>query len=104
LQKLAPLQQNILSMCIREAGTNIVKHSKANQCWITVAKHQGNLVIKVKDNGIGFNCTAGKGSGLDGMRERLALVEGRMDIEGHEGTELKLTIPIIVKAAEEAYE
>lgn len=103
LMKLAPLQQNILSMCLREAGTNIVKHSKAKECWISVENNHRNVIVTVKDNGVGFNGSAGKGSGLDGMRERLALVEGRMDIDGQDGTELKLTIPIIVKAAEEAY-
>ncbi|MFC4411729.1 sensor histidine kinase [Chungangia koreensis] len=100
--KLPHLQQNIISMCLREAGTNIVKHSKANMCRISFRNQHGNMLITVKDDGVGFNASAGKGSGLDGMRERLALVEGNMNIDGQHGTELTLTIPIIVKA-EEAY-
>jgi len=103
LVTLPPLQQNIVSMCLREAGTNIVKHSKANTCHISLRKQSGNVLITVKDNGVGFQGSAGKGSGLDGMRERLALIEGRVEIMGQDGTELKLTIPIIVKAAEEAF-
>ena len=41
-------------MCLREAVTNVVKHSKATRCAVSVLESQGELILKVEDNGIGL--------------------------------------------------
>ena len=51
---LSPIEQNILGMCLREAVTNVVKHSKATRCIVSVLESQGELILTVEDNGIGL--------------------------------------------------
>lgn len=97
LPELPPLQQNILGMCLREAVTNIVKHSGAKNCYITFGHNGGNFTISVKDDGSGIIENRYEGNGLSGMRERLALIEGNLTIESGTGTTATMIVPIIIK-------
>lgn len=108
LEGVPDLTQNILSLCIKEAVTNIVKHSRADKCSIRVAKTTGDVRITVKDNGIGLQHQAGDsgelrggGNGMKGMAERLSLIDGFLSLNSDEGqgTTLIVTIPLIVKEA-----
>ncbi|MEH7443780.1 sensor histidine kinase [Bacillus sp. JJ1122] len=93
------LSENILSMCLKEAVTNVVKHSKATVCSIMINQTEKELIAEVRDNGNGkitdedFN----KGSGLLGMRERLEFVNGTLDIFSDDGTTLFIKIPKVLK-------
>lgn len=93
------LSENILSMCLKEAVTNVVKHSKATVCSITINQTEKELIAEVSDDGVGkitdedFN----KGSGLLGMRERLEFVNGTLEIFSDEGTTLFIKIPKVLK-------
>lgn len=95
--ELPPLQQNILGMCLREAVTNIVKHSEAKNCFIIFGYNGGNFTISVKDDGNGIIDDIYEGNGLSGMRERLALIEGKLMIESETGTTVTMIVPIIIK-------
>ncbi|MEK3889552.1 sensor histidine kinase [Bacillus sp. FSL K6-3431] len=95
------LQQNILGMCLREATTNIVKHSAAENCLITFYKTRGNYTIEIKDDGIGLIGKESIGNGLKGMKERLALIEGDLTIHTKEGTVLTMAMPVIMKQEKE---
>ncbi|MFJ7933394.1 histidine kinase [Sporosarcina sp. NPDC096371] len=97
LLDLPPLQQNIVGMCLREVATNIVKHSQAQNCFVTFRNTRGNFSISVQDDGIGVAENTYEGNGLSGMRERLALVEGKLTIESGTGTIVTVTVPVIVK-------
>lgn len=97
LPELSPLQQNIVGMCLREAATNIVKHSQAQNCFVTIVDGGGNFTIAIQDDGVGVFEENYEGNGLSGMRERLALVEGKLTIESGRGTTVELAVPIIVK-------
>ncbi|MGN7388666.1 sensor histidine kinase [Sporosarcina sp. SAFN-015] len=99
--ELSPLQQNIAGMCLREASTNIVKHSKATQCSVTVQQDSHGFSIRIHDNGTGIG-NRPWGNGLKGMSERLSLVEGEMKVESVTGTVIEFSIPIVVKAKEGA--
>lgn len=95
LPELPLLQQNIIGMCLREAATNIVKHSQAQNCFVTFGNTRGDFSIVVKDDGVGeVRC---EGNGLSGMRERLALIEGKLSIESVMGTIVTIAVPVIVK-------
>ncbi|MCJ8008413.1 histidine kinase [Lederbergia wuyishanensis] len=94
------LQQNIIGMCLKEAATNIVKHSQAKNCTLSIIEKEGFLSIAVKDDGIGLLGQHQSGNGLKGMNERLALIDGTLNISSNKGTELMITVPIIVKQAE----
>lgn len=98
---LSPLEQNIVGMCLREAVTNVVKHSKATECTITLFEEQGKLIVQVKDNGIGLQKNH-DGNGILGMRERLALIDGMLNLHDvHNGTMLTIYVPIVIRAGKE---
>ena len=97
--ELSTLQQNIAGMCLREASTNIVKHSKATQCSVLVQQDSHGLTIQIHDNGTGI-ADRPWGNGLKGMSERLSLIEGEMKVESEMGTVITISIPIVVKTKE----
>ncbi len=74
------LIENVLSMCLREAVTNVVKHSEASHCTISIIEKQDSFQLEVTDNGVGTNQTIAFGNGLKGMRERLEFVEGKIKL------------------------
>ncbi len=84
-------EERALALGLREAVTNVVRHSRATECRVTV-EHIGNVVrLTVADNGIGGPVT--EGAGLSGMRTRVAAVGGRVDLERGAGRRLALTVP-----------
>ncbi|GEN84924.1 sensor histidine kinase YvfT [Sporosarcina luteola] len=97
--ELSPLQQNIAGLCLREASTNIVKHSKASKCSVTVDQNSSGLTICIQDDGIGM-ANRQWGNGLKGMAERLSLIEGDMKVKTEMGTAITISIPIVVKTKE----
>lgn len=94
--------ENILSMCLKEAVTNVVKHSEATYCHITIEQSRDQICIKVQDNGIGIieDEDLSKGSGLLGIRERLDFVNGTLEIESNNGTTIIMKVPSVVKQAD----
>ncbi|WP_342540604.1 sensor histidine kinase [Heyndrickxia sp. FSL K6-6286] len=101
LSNIPPLTQNIISMCLKEAVTNVVKHSKAKNCSITIQSTTDSLRFIVKDDGIGLNNKNENGNGLKGMEERLSLIDGILLLSHQKGTSLELQIPIIKKLEKE---
>ncbi|WP_379966852.1 sensor histidine kinase [Ectobacillus sp. sgz5001026] len=96
------LTENILSMCLKEAVTNVVKHSKAKNCYISLVQTSNETIIKVRDDGITLvksDCF-NRGSGLTGMRERLEFVNGSLEIVAEKGTILIIKVPNVVKISE----
>ena len=83
---------------IQETINNIIKHSKANSVEVAVSKTDGNIVINIKDDGIGFDIkkVASKGFGLQNMSKRVNLLIGTLDIESEidKGTNVTINIPI----------
>lgn len=97
---------HIMSLCLREAITNVVKHSEASKCHVSFDQTEGEWRLSVKDNGIGgallTRSQAGEKNGLKGMVERLALVDGTMKITAEEGTLLTVRVPIIITNRKES--
>ncbi|WNR45378.1 sensor histidine kinase [Paenibacillus roseipurpureus] len=89
------INENVLSMCLKESITNIIKHSSATRCSITIEPSLSDLVIKVGDNGIGMTkeCLVLLGNGLRGMKERLEFVNGCMEIISDNGTTIVIKVP-----------
>ena len=72
---------------VQEALTNAVKHARASRVQVRVSEQAGAIDVVVHDDGEGFDPHASvAGFGLLGMRERLALVRGTLDIESQPGT------------------
>ncbi|MBP2239807.1 two-component system sensor histidine kinase DesK [Cytobacillus eiseniae] len=91
--------ENLLSMCMKEAITNVVKHSHATECQISFEQTKNELCIQVKDNGIGFSDEYyfSKGSGLLGIKERLDFVNGSLEVKTENGTIIMMKVPNVVK-------
>lgn len=94
------LNENVLSMCLKEAVTNVVKHSQATACSIVFTPSPTEMSIHVKDNGQGMpagDAVYSRGNGLRGMRERLEFVNGSMEIGSDHGTVITFRVPAIFK-------
>jgi two-component system sensor histidine kinase DesK len=91
--------ENVLSMCLKEAVTNVVKHSQASSCNVLIEQSPNELLIKVHDNGIGISekIDSFTGHGLRGMRERLEFVNGSLEIESSNGTILTIRVPNVIQ-------
>lgn len=97
--KIPPIVENVLSMCLKEAVTNVVKHSYGSICQLSFKQSEDAFIICVKDDGIGIPGAGYNlpGNGLGGIRERLEFVNGSLAIEAGEGTMLTIRVPVILK-------
>jgi two-component system sensor histidine kinase DesK len=99
---LSPIEQNIVGMCLREAVTNVVKHSKASRCTVSVLESQGELILTVEDNGIGLEDQNHDGNGIRGMKERIALIDGFVELNTiHPGTLLTVKVPVVIRTGKD---
>lgn len=103
LQNTSILAENVLSMCLKEATTNIVKHSNASLCKVIVQESSEETSIIIEDNGTGFNQQSISHSthGISGMMERLEFMNGRLSIDSKNGTKVNISIPQVISQAEE---
>jgi len=107
LEGISDLAHNILSLCLREAVTNVVKHSQASQCRIDIESLDNEWRLLVADNGIGLKgnddgASSTDSNGLKGMAERLSLIGGTVEaVSDPQGTKLSIRVPIIIKNRKE---
>jgi signal transduction histidine kinase len=83
---------------VQESLTNVVKHARARRVSILLARKGGTVKAVVEDDGQGFDTVeqTGEGYGLVGMRERLALLGGRLEVESGRdgGTTIAAEVPV----------
>jgi signal transduction histidine kinase len=79
---------------VAEALTNVAKYSEASYATVHVDRDNGRVVVEVADDGIG-GADPGRGSGLRGLADRIAVLEGRLEVESEkgEGTTVRASIP-----------
>jgi signal transduction histidine kinase len=79
---------------VAEALTNVVKYAQASNVAIAVRQVNGEVLVDVSDDGVG-GVDVGAGSGLRGLQDRLAAVDGEMAIDSPPGagTRLRARIP-----------
>jgi len=79
-----------------EGLTNAVKHARADQVVLRVARRDSVVVVSVADDGVG-GATAGGGSGLTGLSDRVAAHGGQFRIESvrGSGTILRAELPCV---------
>jgi signal transduction histidine kinase len=84
----------VLLRCAQEGLANVRKHSGASAAALTLVASDSGITLRVADNGSGFDpAQPSSGYGLSGMRERLALVSGSLEVaSGPEGTTLTVTL------------
>jgi signal transduction histidine kinase len=90
--------ETTLYRIVQEALTNVVKHAGARQVSILLVRRGGNVTAVIEDDGRGFDAETvhEDGLGLLGMRERVALLEGRLLVESapESGTTLVAEVPL----------
>jgi signal transduction histidine kinase len=69
---------------VAEALTNVAKHSRARHAWVNVSQRDSELVVEIRDDGVGGATVAPRG-GLSGLRDRVTAVDGRFRIASPEG-------------------
>ena len=89
--QLAPAEETVLSLIVREAVTNIVRHAQASHCRLEFAENSGGTALVVEDDGRGG--IQQEGNGLRGMRERVESLGGRFRIDSAQGTRLFIEFP-----------
>jgi two-component system sensor histidine kinase DesK len=84
---------DLCALVLREAVTNIVRHSGARRCDVEMRRDDGMVRLTIRDDGRGGSLR--EGHGLRGMRERLAMLDGSLHIESsRKGTTLTAVIPL----------
>ena len=80
---------------VAEALTNVVKYAKASEARVTVERLNGHAVVEVADDGVG-GADPGRGSGLRGLADRVAALDGRLELRSPDGagTVLRAEIPV----------
>ena len=98
--RLSPLSQLQILQMAQEALSNVNKHAKATEVWVSLVMVGKKLELMVKDNGLGTQLSEpaedGVGHyGLDILRERAESLGGTLSIAGApgEGTEVRVTVP-----------
>lgn len=91
---LPPHVETAVYFVVAEALTNIAKHSAAKSASVVVVAHDGVVEVRVADDGIG-GAHPSKGLGLSGLRQRLAAVDGTLEVTSPEwnGTTVVARIP-----------
>lgn len=97
--------QSALAWVVREATTNVLRHGEPTRCTIALAVSDGAAVLTVENDGVQSGSRGGggggglsQGSGLAGLRERLAALGGTLDAGGAAGGCFRLTATVPVPA------
>jgi signal transduction histidine kinase len=89
--------ETALYRIVQESLTNVVKHARARRVSISLTRMEGSVKAVIEDDGQGFDPAAPDGGhGLIGMRERLALLGGRLQVESGPdgGTTIAAEVPV----------
>jgi len=93
--RLAGETETTLYRIVQESLTNIVKHADANTVSIILVRRRNLVSVLIEDDGRGFTPDERDGGlGLVGMRERVALIGGRLTIESSEGAGTTLAVEV----------
>jgi PAS domain S-box-containing protein len=91
---------------IQEAVTNVFRHSGARHVWITLTQQEGEVIVKVRDDGKGVIDgvaelrSGAPGVGIRGMSERAKELGGRLSVANAlPGTLLEVTIPLLTSVS-----
>jgi PAS domain S-box-containing protein len=103
--RLPSILENALYRIVQEALTNACKHGKSKKVTVAMTQEGQDVRLEVRDWGVGFNPgSVGKGHfGLEGIRQRVRLLGGRLTIDSTpgSGTRIQVVVPIVETQNEE---
>ena len=88
---LEPTHDCVLAMTLREAITNVIRHSDAKRCHVSLSTSDAAVELEIVDDGRGGRFV--EGSGLSGMRERLISNGGALHIDSSDGMKVTASLP-----------
>jgi signal transduction histidine kinase len=93
--------ETTLYRVIQEALSNVARHAQVKEAWVRIWESQNDLYFQVEDTGIGFvfnNSQYQKSFGLLGMRERVELCNGSLEIDSQpgQGTRVTAWVPLSI--------
>lgn len=95
--RLTPAAELTAYRLVQEAITNVSKHARARQVWLTLGMQGGQVVLGVRDDGVGYDTAAPLRSayGLVGMRYRVEAEHGTLAVDAApgRGTSIRVTLP-----------
>jgi PAS domain S-box-containing protein len=94
-ERFASAVESATYFTVCEALTNVAKYAYATHAWVTVRCRDGRLEVEIGDDGIGGVDPRG-GSGLQGLRDRIAAVDGTLEISSppRRGTVVRAVLPV----------
>jgi signal transduction histidine kinase len=94
-EKAAPAVEAAAYYVVAEALTNVAKYARASSATVRVARRDGALTVSVTDDGVG-GADPERGSGLRGLADRLAALDGSLAVESPNGagTRVRAEIPL----------
>jgi len=92
-----PAIETIAYFCAAELLANAVKHSLASRITLRAAGHAATLQLSVSDDGTG-GADPARGSGLSGLRQRVAVVDGSLTIASPPGGPTQVTVDLPLRA------
>ncbi len=86
---------DVILRCVQEALTNSLKHAQAKGIKIVIESQYNDILLDIKDDGIGLSNPDVKGNGLTGMRERVMSIGGNIHIDTaeQEGFHIRINLP-----------
>jgi signal transduction histidine kinase len=94
-ERLPPPVEIAVYFVVAEALTNVAKYARASTATVSIAVAEGRVRVEVSDDGVGGADVAG-GSGLRGLSDRVAALDGRLALDSPPGagTRLRAEIPL----------
>jgi signal transduction histidine kinase len=92
-ERLPEAVELVAYFVVAEALTNVAKYAAASRATVDINRMNGKLVVQVKDDGVG-GADPDSGTGLRGLSDRLAVIEGRLEIDSHPGRGTTVTAKI----------
>jgi two-component system sensor histidine kinase DesK len=100
IENLPPAIENVLALALREAVTNIIRHSQATVCEVSLGIQDQNVHFKIADNGSQAALETMKdlrrGNGLTGMNERVHALGGNLELSAQNGVSISITLPLTI--------
>ena len=90
-----------LTLAVKEAFTNLLKHARASEAWLRLVWNEPELLVSVEDNGTGFDVSATeRGNGLDNQRTRLERIGGTVEFKSQPGGGTRITFRIRLESGD----
>jgi signal transduction histidine kinase len=97
-EQLSPELESTVYRLVQEALANVAKHARAEHAYVQVGANANCVMVEMRDDGVGFDPDVrAPGFGLVGMKERIALAGGKLEITSSlgAGTTVRAEVPLV---------